>query len=195
MIYLLRIEIDGHWHGSPDVPRPWVARIDGIDGYRYGLRRTFIEPMRDWKDARRACSGNLYGVVHAYALRAGNLYEVFRARGKPSKRHMVHEFLRLDEGSKRHSLEAIDALAVVDGFGDDVVVHEVPASDDGPSWVAEVHGLGTPKRLGWITTGTGRTYRMRRGCVYEVCCGGQRRLMRDGETLTELEAWTWLRAS
>lgn len=28
-IKMLRIEVDGHFHGSSDVPRPWVARIDG----------------------------------------------------------------------------------------------------------------------------------------------------------------------
>lgn len=80
---LLRIEVDGHFHGSPVVPRPWVAKITGTDP-RFGLRREFVQTLNDWEHARRACSGNLYGVVANFPVREGHVHEVSRLRGSPS---------------------------------------------------------------------------------------------------------------
>ncbi|HEU4732408.1 MAG TPA: hypothetical protein VFT22_31150 [Kofleriaceae bacterium] len=57
-LYMLRIEVDGHFHGGPP-PKPWVARIHG-PSEQYGLAREFIRAMNDWKDAHRAWSGNLW---------------------------------------------------------------------------------------------------------------------------------------
>lgn len=49
---ILRIEVDGHYHGSSDVPKPWVAQIDGVDA-KYGLARTFVQRLNDYRGARR----------------------------------------------------------------------------------------------------------------------------------------------
>lgn len=45
MIKMLRIKLDSHYHGSSDVPRPWVARVDGPDPiYEVSrLRRTVTQ--------------------------------------------------------------------------------------------------------------------------------------------------------
>jgi hypothetical protein len=113
---VLTIEIDGHFHGSSDVPRPWVATILGTDP-KYGLRREFVRAMTDWKDAHVAWSGNVYGREARFLLRDGNLYEVSRLRGKSSKRYQAREFLAV-EGRKRIKLEPEEALARVDGLGE-----------------------------------------------------------------------------
>lgn len=114
-LYILKIELDGHFHGSPDVPRPWVAQITGADP-KYGLARTFVDAKNDWSQASRARSGNIYGRVACFPLRDGNLYEVQRCRGSSSKRHVVREFLAI-EGGKRVPLEPLEALARLDGGG------------------------------------------------------------------------------
>lgn len=171
--YLLRIEIDGHFHGSPEVPKPWVAEITGPDP-KFGLARKFLEPMHDWKDAHRACSGNLYGRVAQFALRDGNLYEVSRLRGSSSRRHVAREFIAV-KGGKRVAIEPEDALARADG-GDPACIVEIPEDREGTSWVAEVTGLGTPRRLGFVVVDSVRKYRCRDG-LYEVVEQGERRLI------------------
>jgi len=191
-IRMLSIEIDGHFHGSPDVPRPWVARVDGID-QKYGLRREFVRPLNDWAESRRAWSGNIYGRVARFPLRDGNLYEVSRLRGNSSRRRVEREFLELAAG-KRAKLDPLEALARVDGGGPALTL-ELPDDCDGDVWVARVTGLGTPERLGWVVVGVQRQYRLRDG-VYEVVEQGERRLLgvRDlrREWLREPEAMSWL---
>lgn len=190
-IKMLRIEVDGHFHGSPDVPRPWVARIDGTD-HRFGLRRTFVQKLNDWKDAKRAWSGNLYGVVATFPLRDGHLYEVSRLRGKPSKRHVAREFLLLD-GGKTTKLEPLEALAHVEGHSDPVSVLRLP---DGDGWrVAELAGVGGGDVRGWVVVDGQRLYRLRHDRLYQVDSGGSSRLVLGGPSLTTLsqqEALQWL---
>lgn len=163
-IHFLRIELDGHFHGGP-APKPWVAKINGIDT-KYGLAREFIKPMNDWRDAHKACSGNVYGVMANFALRDGNLYEVSRLRGRSSKRHVAREFIEIREG-KPVQLEPLEALARAEGHVDSVRIFELPDVDPAPR-VSEVLGLGTPRPMGFVVEGSMRRYRLRFSCIYEV---------------------------
>lgn len=187
---ILKIEIDGHFHGGPPV-RPWVAEIRGVDP-KYGLQRTFLDPMTDWRDARRAWSGNVYGRVAHFALRQGRLYEVLRCKGKPSKRVAVREFLLAEK--RFPGLEPLEALARVDGGGE-AAEYRIPDAADGATWVARVTGLGTPTRLGWVVVKGYRHYRLRDG-LYEVMRSGTKSLVcvegLEPTTVTPEEALTWL---
>lgn len=190
---LYRIEIDGHFHGSRQVPRPWVARIDGPCD-RYGLARTFIDPMRDYRGYRRAMSGNEYGVVATFPLRSGHLYEVSRLRGRSSKRHVSREFYWLD-GQEMQPLEPAEALDRVEG-GDGRTLRLVDAGEESSRWVARVTGLGRPRPVAFVADDRDRIYRLRIGGLFEVV-GEQRRLVVSTETavteVTDEEAWAWLR--
>jgi hypothetical protein len=200
-LYLLRIEIDGHFHGSPDVPKPWVARIDGTCE-KYGLKREFVQRMNDWRDARRAWSGNTYGVTATFPLRGGHVYEVSRTRGKPSKRYVAREFMRIDTAGKRHSITPDEALATAtgcDGTSATLLRMREPDADE-RVWVAEVTRLGMPSILGWVVVDGERRYLLRHGGLYEVRgeakprCERLVRVDADGEivNLTEREALQWL---
>lgn len=169
----LRIEIDGHFRGSHDVPKPWVARIIGTCP-KYGLAREFINPMNDWTNARQAWSGNVYGRVAQFALRDGNLYEVSRLKGKTSKRYVAREFIAV-QGGKRIVVDPEEALARADGGAHSCLV-EITEDCGGESWISEVTGLGTPRRLGFVVVGSLRKYRCPDG-VYEVVERGKRRLI------------------
>ncbi|HKY40747.1 MAG TPA: hypothetical protein VJN18_32655 [Polyangiaceae bacterium] len=192
MLFILKIEIDGHFHGSADVPKPWVAEILGTDP-RYGLKRTFLRAMNDWSEARRACSGNVYGRVARFPLRDGRLYEVARLRGSSSRRHMAREFVAID-GGKRVALEVDEALGRIDG-GAPATALDVDEGKDGSSWVARIRGLGMPEVLGWVVVGERRRYRLRDG-LYEVSERGARRFVGvAGQSLRRLnpeEALSWL---
>lgn len=187
---ILRIEVDGHFRGSSDVPRPWVAQIDGPDA-RWGLARTFIQCLRDWRGAHRANSGNLYGVVAAFPLHDGKLYEVCRLRGKSSKRHVAREFWRVVDG-KMVELEPSEALALADGYDGPAVEHTVA---DGTK-VALVTGLGTPTPLGFVMADGRRLFRLRDGHIHEVMTDTGRELLavRDGDvaSISDMEALAWL---
>lgn len=165
-IVMLRIEVDGHFHGSPVVPRPWVARLDGPDSV-YGLSRTFVQRLSDLKDARVAHSGNLYGVVATFPLRDGGLYEVSRLRGKPSRRHVAREFWRVDAESMTE-LHPLDALAAVEKHENEVMVLRVAHNPHCPPRVAEIAGPGEPLMVGYVVVDEVRLYRLRRGHLYEV---------------------------
>lgn len=192
LLYILKIEIDGHFHGSSDVPKPWVAEIGGTCP-RYGLKREFVQTMNDWAGAHRAWSGNIYGRVAHFPLRDGNLYEVSRCRGKSSKRYVAREFVAV-EGGKRVALTPDEALARSDGGGH-AATHRIPEDLDDTSWVAEVTGLGTPRRLGFVVVDGSRRYRLRAG-LHEVVERDSRRFVAsDGQaiqTLSEKEAVAWL---
>lgn len=190
---MLKIEIDGHFHGSRDVPRPWVARICGPDP-RYGLARDFVQPLNDWESAHRACSGNVYGVVAHFPLRDG-LYEMSRLRGRSSKRYVSREFLRIHDG-KRSALEPREVLQRVSGAeaGAEYRIDE----GDGPRWVAQIRGLGTPDRMAWIVQGKRRSYWLPSGHLYEVRVDDRRWFVGvddegEIEKLNEREAFAWLR--
>lgn len=191
-LYILSIEIDGHFHGSADVPKPWVAHVGGPCP-KWGLERKFVKAMNDWADAKRAWSGNIYGVTARFPLRDGNLYEVSRLRGSSSKRRVAREFIAIERG-KQLKLEPLEALARVDGGGDAAVL-SIGEDRDGRSWVARVTGLGTPARLGFVVDGSERLYRVRDG-LYEVVDREQQwfagvrggRIMR----LSQREALSWL---
>jgi hypothetical protein len=189
-LHLYRIEIDGHFHGGPP-PRTWVAEIGGTDT-RFGLQRTFVQPLNDWARAHRAWSGNVYGVVSTFPLRNGRVYEVGRCRGKPSKRYFAREFCRV-EGRHMESITPEEALAHADGGGPATLLHVDESTE---TWTARVKGLGTPVRLGFVLTNSQRTYRLREEGVYEVVECGRRRLvgMRDGlvHELAEQEALRWI---
>lgn len=189
MLYMLRIEIDGHHRGGAPI-KPWVAEI-GKPCPRYGLERTFVEAKNDWRNAHTAWSGNVYGRVATFPLRDGNLYEVAQAMGKSSKRHLVRRFFAI-EGGKKVLVEPDDALARADGGGP-ATVHVIPDGED--TWISLVTALGTPERLGFVTVGSERRYRLRYG-VHEIAERGVRYLVgvRNGSvhTLTQKEAWAWL---
>ncbi len=188
---VLKIEIDGHFHGSADVPKPWVAAIHGPCP-KYGLRREFLRPMNDWSEARRAGSGNIYGRTVRYMLREGPLYEVSRLRGNSSKRHVAREFVVV-EGGKRRKLEPEDALARVVGPGAELRILD---DREGTSWVARIRGLGTPERLGFAVVGTQRLYLVPDG-IYEVMSRGDVHFVgvQAGRVirLNHEEALQWLR--
>jgi hypothetical protein len=169
-IKMLRIEVDAHFRGGEPV-KPWVARIDGVDP-QYGLARHFIDPLNDWANAHRAWSGNLYGVVANFPLREGNLYEVSRTRGKPSKRHVVREFLAPADG-KLNTLEPLEALARVEGHREDVRILRL--ADDKTTQVTELDGPGSGTTLGWVVIDKMRHYRLRHGRLYEVREDGSKR--------------------
>lgn len=197
---MLRIEMDGHFHGGEPI-KPWVAHI-GRHCPTYGLEREFVKPMNDWKNASRAWSGNTYGVVATFALREDAMYEVARCRGKPSKRYFAREFFWLESGkmAKRTAEEALE-WAERDDPGA-AVIHRVTDSADRP-WVAEINGLGTPARLGFVVDHAAgeRMYRLREGRLYEVreIAGGteRRHIVRAAagavHRLTKEEALEWLR--
>jgi hypothetical protein len=193
-IRILAIELDGHFHGSSDVPKPWVAEIQGLDP-KFGLRREFVQSLNDWSEARRAWRGNVYGRVARFPLRDGRLYEVSRLRGRSSKRHVAREFVAID-GRKQVAIEPEKALARVDG-GAPSAGFRIPEDRDGSSWVARITGLGTPERLGFVVVETERLYRLRDG-LYEVVEGESRRLVgvraQAVQRLTEREAFAWLAA-
>jgi hypothetical protein len=190
-LYILKIDIDGHFHGGEPV-KPWVAQVTGPDR-KYGLARTFVDAKNDWSQASRSMRGNIYGRVACFPLRDGNLYEVQRCRGNPSKRHVVREFLAI-EGGKRVPLEPLDALARLDGGGPAARL-ELAEDREGTSWVARLRGLGTPDPVAFAVVDGERLYRLRPG-VYEVMEQGSRRFVGvqvDGLTrLKEQEAWEWL---
>lgn len=191
---ILKIEIDGHFHGGEPV-KPWVAEITGTDP-KWGLARRFLDPMNDWRNAHKAWSGKVYGRVSHFPLREGHLYEVSCCRGKPSKRYVVREFVQVVDG-KRKVVDPIDALTIADGGGPACVLR-IPEDKDGASWVSRITGLGTPERIGFVVVDGRRVYRLRPG-VYEVVEGGDARLM--GATvdsvsrLDQQEAWAWLSRS
>ena len=159
---ILRIEIDGHFHGTRDVPKPWVAEITGTDA-TYGLARTFVEPMHDWSSARRACSGNLYGRVARFALREGRLYEVSRLRGRSSKRYVARAFVTPVDGDLRE-VEDLEALARVDQHAGPAIAYTV---DEGTR-IGRIESLGTPAVCGFVLRGGRRTFRLRVGALHEV---------------------------
>lgn len=108
-VVILKIEEDGHLHGGP-APRPWCAEITGLDP-KYGLARSFVKALRDYKDAHRAWSGNVYGVIAHFPLHEGKLYEVSRLRGRPSKRYVSREFIFVEGGEMREKTPD-EALAI-----------------------------------------------------------------------------------
>jgi hypothetical protein len=167
-LYLLRIEIDGHFHGSSEVPQPWCARVAGTCS-RYGLQREFIKPLNDWRNAHKAWSGNIYGVTSTFPLRDGNVYEVSRLRGRSSKRHVAREFYRV-RGSKRETIDPLDALAHAEGehSAAATVVLRLREDDQDPAWVAELQSLATQPRLGFVLVGNQRHFLLREGRIYRV---------------------------
>jgi len=193
-LYLLRIEVDGHFHGGEPV-KPWVARIGG-PCEKYGLQREFIRPMNDWQQAHRANSGNVYGIVATFPLREGSLYEVQRCRGNPSKRHVVREFVRI-QNSKQVKLAPLDALAAAERDDGDSTPLSLPELDpeDRP-YVAHVTGLGTPRKLGFVVLDGERRYRLKPGALYEVhgAARGPFAIVDDDriKSLSHEEALSWL---
>lgn len=194
---ILRIEVDGHHHGGPPL-KPWVAEITGTCP-RYGLAREFVRAMNDWRDARKAWSGNVYGKVATFPLREGRLYEIARARGRSSRRYLAREFYIVERG-KRVRRTPDEALAIADGGGPATLlkVDEPGVGESERTWVARVTGLGTPERLGFVLVDGERWYRLRVG-VHEVVEAGARRLVgvRDSAVLEidEQEAMAWLSSS
>lgn len=191
---ILRIEIDGHFHGGEPV-KPWVAEIKGLCP-KFGLAREFVQPMNDWSQASRAMSGNIYGRVATFALRNGNLYEVQRCRGNSSKRRVVREFVAVSDG-KREVIDPEEALARVDGGGD-ALVHRVPDDKSADSWIARIERLGMPSKCGFATAGTERIYRLRDG-LYECAREGQSPSLtmvekQRASRITQREALEWLLA-
>lgn len=83
-IYMLRSRYDESRTGDLYDIKPWVARITGVST-RYGLRRAFVEPQRDWSESKRACSGRIRGVIYVFVLRAGWVVET-HTQGKKGMR-------------------------------------------------------------------------------------------------------------
>lgn len=192
-LYMLRIEVDGHFHGSPDVPKPWAALITGPSP-KYGLAREFVKPMNDWRDASKAWSGNTYGVVATFPLRNGNLYEVERLRGKPSKRHVAREYYAIEDG-KRVRIHPEDVLRRVAGISDAIAL-DIDDDRDSPPWVAEVTRVGSTSKQGFVLIDGKRRYLLRPGGLYEISDRRGLRLVHARadapEELTQREAIQWL---
>lgn len=190
---VLKIEIDGHFHGGAPV-KPWVAEIIGLCP-RYGVKRVFLDRMTDWKHAKAAWSGNVYGRVAHFALRDGRVYEVQRTKGKPSKRRVVREFFAV-EGDERVELSAHEVLTRVVGEGPTVSLR-CGAEQSSDTWIAHITRLGTPERIGYVGEGGTRHYRLLPDRLYEVMDHGARKLVFSApdDLLTELsdrEALAWL---
>jgi hypothetical protein len=188
MLHFLRIEIDGHFHGGPPV-RPWVAQITGTDP-QYGLARTFVRPLNDWADARRAWSGNVYGIVATFPVYEGQLYEVSHCVGRSSKRRVERYFARWQDGAQT-TCEPLEALASVDG-GAPAAILRLPEDDE--TWVAHIPEPGAGQRLGFVLIDTQRHYRLADG-LYRVCESGALRWVgvREAQAarLTDEEARAW----
>lgn len=191
---MLRIEIDSHLHGSSDVPRPWVARLDGPCP-KYGMRRTFLDALNDWSGAKRTCAGRRRGVVACFAMRGGAVYEVSRLRGRSSKRRVVREHCRIDDNGGWHDLDLGEALSLADPCPGATPY----AAPDGTQ-VSVIHGLGTPTRLGFLLDESRprqRWFRLRPDSLHEVTDpDGQRRILTTAggtaEPITTTEALQWL---
>ena len=171
MLRVLRIEVDGHFHGGPPV-RPWVARIEGPSA-RWGLRRTFDQPHNDWAEASVSWRGNVYGVVATFTLRDGAMYEVARCRGRGSRRHVLREFFWLDAGERRprDPDEVLRWVIAIDGPASILRVRE----DVEPApWVMRV---GAVRREGFVLVGDWRRYLLRDGTPYEVHERDRRRVV------------------
>jgi len=99
----LRKEIDIIRYGRKSL-YPWVARILGLDD-RYGLKREFVECVRDWTSAR---SDGMRGIYEYYALPPG-IYEVNECvRPGESRRYFIRA-----EGAEYHEItreEVIECL-------------------------------------------------------------------------------------
>jgi hypothetical protein len=165
---ILRIVIDGHFHGSADVPKPWVAQIDGVDA-KFGLARTFVQRLNDYRGARQAISGNTHGVVAAFPLHDGHLYEVSRIRGRSSKRYVAREFLRVVDG-ETVPIEPAEALATAEPHPGPVI--EYVAAD--ATSIARADRLGTPTACGFVLIGRDRgerMFRLRVGSIHEIRTG------------------------
>ena len=165
MFKTLRIEIDGHFHGSSDVPKPWVAQIDGVD-LKYGLARTFVQQLRDYTEARRAWSGNKYGIVAAFPLHDGRLYEVSRLRGTSSKRHVAREFLVVGDG-KICEITPTEALRLAEPYPGPTIEYSVP---EGTS-ITRIEGIGSPTVCGFVLVGSSRSERLfvlRENSIYQI---------------------------
>lgn len=53
--------------------RPWVAEIAGIDDTKFGLKREFVNGIKDYS---RANSKKTRGVMTHYTLSSGKVYEI-----------------------------------------------------------------------------------------------------------------------
>lgn len=104
MLIMLTIEEPGHFHGRRP-PRPWAAEITGTHRY-FGLARTFIQALRDFRDTRVAMSGNVYGIVTRFPLREGKLYEVGQVKGRSSRQRFEREFFFVEGGELRERTAA-----------------------------------------------------------------------------------------
>ena len=184
-LYMLDIELDGHFRGLHNAPRPWVARIDGPDP-KFGLAREFVVPFNDWEGARRAKSGNIYGRVAHFPLRRGHLYEISRLRGTPSKRHVSREFAWLGD-----DLEQLDAEDALDRIAGEPGV-SMKTDDEGEP-LSRVRGLGYPAQMPWVVRDDRRLFRLVERHVYVHA--GRLLGIQDGEIveLSQEEAWLWLR--
>lgn len=191
-LFMLRIEIDSHFQGSPMVPQPWVAQLHGPCP-RFGMKRTFVEVLRDWSGADRTCSGRNRGVVACFAMRGGAIYEVSRLRGRSSKRHEAREYCRIDDDGRWHDLELDEALAAADPCPTGAVLHWTPDRTQ----ISVIHGLGTPSPLGFLLSGLRRRFQLRPNSLHEVVAddGSRQLLLTQGDGYRDIdskEALQWL---
>jgi len=128
--------------------------------------------MYDWSDARRACSGNLYGRIARFALREGRLYEISRLRGRSSKRHLTREFGRVVDGEIR-TVSELEALALAERDAGPTI----PFTVDEGTRVGRIEGIGTPAVCGFVLRDGQRTFCLRVGALHEVMTVAERRLI------------------
>jgi hypothetical protein len=69
-------------------PRPWVARLNGLDE-RWGFKREFVKGVHDYSYARRTGSRGIY----LYFALAPGFYEIYRAI---SWKHDERYFIQVD---------------------------------------------------------------------------------------------------
>lgn len=193
-LYMFSLEVDGHFHGGKPV-KPWVAQILGPSS-QYGLKREFVQPLNDWKQAHRAWSGNTYGVVARFPLRDSAVYEISQCFGNSSKRYVERRFYRIDN-MRKHRLDLFDTLNFVVNDPRDGELARFPEDRANPISVKEVTGLAELRTIGFVVQNNERVFLLRHGAVYRIGDLEKSKLVgfgRDGQhTLTEAEALVWLK--
>lgn len=82
-------------HRADAGPGPWVARITGPDA-RFGFKREFLNPLRDYSTARVTSRRQTKGVVLEWLLPPEGVYEIRLFEGKRGVER--RRFYRVEDG-------------------------------------------------------------------------------------------------
>ena len=95
----LIVATGGTWSSRP---RPWVARLTGLDS-TYGFAREFLRPVYDYTHATRKGKNTM-----VYYHMAPGVYELYYP---VSWRHEERYFARVDEQGEIHRIERDEVIA------------------------------------------------------------------------------------